>query len=180
LIGHSGDRFQEKAMKQDSANVDCKTEAPLFDSCLTTGNGEAGETKLLLQAFEMFTQASSSLESAFSQLQAKAQRLTEELEAKNLELEKSLREKQEVQNYLRTILERLPCGVFVLDEKGGLTLCNPMASEVLKPSRRQTSTIRKSRQPFLSAEIRNYLSASASEGRDKAEVEIPFGIGNKK
>ena len=40
---------------------------------------EAGETKLLLQAFELFTNASSSLESAFVQLQAHAQKLTEEL-----------------------------------------------------------------------------------------------------
>jgi signal transduction histidine kinase len=139
---------------------------------------ENGETGLLLQAFEMFTQASNSLESAFSQLQARAQRLTEELEAKNVELEKSLREKEEAQSYLRTILERLPCGVFVLDGRGDLTLCNPMASEVLEQSH-CISPDRHS-QPFLSSEMRDYLTASGSGDGCKNEVEIPIVNGDKK
>src|SRR5512138_292666 len=92
---------------------------------------EQRETKLLLQAFELFTNASSSLETAFVQLQAHAQKLTEELAAKNIELETSLREKQAAQNYLQRILERLPCGVLVLDKNGYPALCNPIALEVL-------------------------------------------------
>jgi signal transduction histidine kinase len=153
-------------------------EEPLFSSRLVSRNPETGETKLLLEAFEMFTQASSSLESAFSRLQAKAQSLTEELEVKNLQLERSLREKEEAQNYLSTILERLPCGVFVLDDKGNLALCNPMASEVLKQSPCKSAGIGKRRRPFLSAEMRNYLAASASEIGANAEMEIPFTSGN--
>jgi PAS domain S-box-containing protein len=162
-------------MAPELEGVGCETKPPAISSCLMSGNREAGETKLLLQAFEMFTQASSSLESAFSQLQARVQRLTEELEAKNLELERSLREKQEAQNYLRTILEKLPCGVFVLDQKGKLALCNPMASEVLEQSRTEKRT-----RPFLSAAMRNYLAASASENGARAEVEIPFAGKHKK
>lgn len=133
---------------------------------------EPGETKLLLQAFELFTNASSSLESAFVQLQAHAQKLTEELAAKNLELETSLREKQEAQNYLRTILERLPCGVFVLDEKGQPALCNPMALEVLEQNQGKSGGKRS--RPFLKAEIRKYLAASVSSDGRNAEVEVPF------
>jgi PAS domain S-box-containing protein len=150
-----------------------------FDSRLVQMNPVTGETQLLLEAFEMFTQASSSLESAFSRLQAKAQRLTEELESKNLELEISLREKEEAQTYLNTILERLPCGVFVLDDRGNLALCNPMASEVLRHSPGKSARMGKSRRPFLSAEMRNYLAASASESGAKEEMEIPFTNGNK-
>jgi len=167
-------------MASELRSVDQNSELPAFNSPTVHGNREAGETKLLLEAFEMFTQASSSLESAFSQLQAKAQRLTEELEAKNLELEKSVREKQEAQNYLRTILERLPCGVFVLDDKGNLSLCNPMASEVLRPAPRESAGNGKRRRPFLNAEMRNYLAASASRNGANAEVEIPLTSGNKK
>jgi PAS domain S-box-containing protein len=167
-------------MAPELESMGCESKTPVFDSCLAPGDREAGETKLLLQAFEMFTQASSSLESAFGQLQARAQRLTEELEAKNLELEKSLREKQEAQNYLRTILERLPCGVFVLDAEGNLALCNPMASEVLEQSRRRLPLGAKRTQPFLSTEMRNYLAASASEDGAKAEIEIPFSGRRKK
>jgi PAS domain S-box-containing protein len=131
--------------------------------------GLPGDTKLLLQAFETFTHASNSLESAFSQLQAQVQKLTEELEAKNIELEKSLREKQEAQNYLRTILERLPCGVFVLDRSGELALCNPMASEVLWQHRDNTQC---EKQTLLNSEIRNYLTASATADMSGTEIEI--------
>ncbi len=129
---------------------------------------QMGETKLLLEAFEMFTQASSSLESAFSQLQRRVQRLTEELECKNLELEKSLQEKDEAQNYLRTILERLPCGVFVLDEKGDLALCNPMAADFLGMRRRGDSA--------LSAAMRDNFNSAIGTG----EKEIPLGSGGRK
>jgi PAS domain S-box-containing protein len=167
-------------MASEPESVSREAKVPAFNSSFVQGNREAGETRLLMEAFEMFTQASSSLEVAFSQLQAKAQRLTDELEAKNLELEKSLREKQEAQNYLKRILENLPCGVFVLDEKGDLALCNPMASEVLNQSPSKSSGVGKRRRPFLSAGMRNYLAASASETGSHAEMEIPFTSGNKK
>jgi signal transduction histidine kinase len=154
------------------------TGAPVPNPIRAQKKPETGETGLLLQAFEMFTQASNSLESAFSQLQTRAQRLTEELEAKNIELEKSLREKEEAQSYLRTILERLPCGVFVLDWRGDLTLCNPMASEVLEQS--HCISPDKHNQPFLSSEMRDYLTASGPSGGCKEEVEIPIVNGDKK
>jgi PAS domain S-box-containing protein len=157
-----------------------ETKPPVFDASLKPETQVAGETGLLLQAFEMFTQASSSLESAFSQLQARAQKLTEELEAKNLELERSLREKEEAQNYLRTILERLPCGVVVLDNNGRLTLHNPMASEALEQSGIGSVQAEKSDQPLLSTEMRTFLTASASRDGAKAEIEIPIVSGDKK
>jgi PAS domain S-box-containing protein len=155
-----------------------RPETTAFNHCLAGENQEPGETKLLLQAFEKFTHASNSLESAFGQLRAHAQRLTEELEAKNVELEISLREKQEAQNYLRTILERLPCGVFVLDDKGDLALCNPMASEVLEQTRAKAGSGK--RKPFLSSEMRNFFLASASADATKADVEVPISRNNKK
>ena len=155
-----------------------RPETTAFNHCLAGENQEPGETKLLLQAFEKFTHASNSLESAFGQLRAHAQRLTEELEAKNVELEISLREKQEAQNYLRTILERLPCGVFVLDDRGDLALCNPMASEVLEQTRAKAGSGK--RKPFLSSEMRNFFLASASADATKADVEVPFSRNNKK
>jgi PAS domain S-box-containing protein len=175
-----GDGNGGNSMALDAENAGSKVESAAFNSSLIQEEPEARDSKLLLQAFEMFTQASSSLESAFGQLQARVQRLTEELEAKNLELQESLREKQEAQNYLRTILERLPCGVFVLDPKGNPTLCNPMASEVLNHKRSKSAGIGKRNQSFLSTGMRNYLVASACEEGAKAEIEIPFTGGRKK
>jgi PAS domain S-box-containing protein len=155
------------------------TEVGALNACLADETRDPAEAKLLLQAFQMFTHASSSLESAFSQLQAHAQRLTRELEAKNIQLETSLREKQEAQNYLKTILERLPCGVLVLDTKGDLALSNPMASEVFEHDGRKAGG-RKRIQTFLSAQMRNYLAASVSTDAPKVEVEIPFTRGGRK
>ena len=48
-----------------------------------TESKDSCESGLLLEAFQMFTQASSSLETAFHQLQARTRRLSEELAAKN-------------------------------------------------------------------------------------------------
>jgi PAS domain S-box-containing protein len=167
-------------MDRELENVGSQNETMAFHQYLEDGKRESGERNLLLQAFEIFTQASSSLESAFSQLQERAQRLTEELEAKNLELERSLREKEEVQNYLKTILERLPCGVFVLDPEGSLTLCNPMASEVLSESSNEFACGEETAQSFLSAEMRNHLTESVSNGYAKEDVEISIGSNHKK
>ncbi len=156
-------------MGQETGIIGSQSGAMLCHPCLEDGAGGNGES-LLLQAFEMFTQASSSLESAFSQLQARVDRLTRELEAKNIELECSLREKEDAQSYLKTILERLPCGVFVLDGEGSLTLCNPMASTVLEQS--HTELPDSGPKAFLNSEMRNHLSASVADSGGKQEVEI--------
>lgn len=136
------------------------------------------EAKLLLQAFETFTHASNALETAYSQLQAHARRLSEELAAKNLELEKSLLEKQQAQKYLRTILERLPCGVVVLDNDGRVDLCNPVASEVLGQALANAGS--RGDAPRLSARMRSLLAASAAADASKQEVEVAFVKNRKK
>ena len=167
-------------MATELEGIDRKTATPALDNCLAAEAREPAEKKLLMQAFEMFTHASSSLEIAFSQLQAHARRLTEELAAKNIELETSLREKQEAQNYLKTILERLPCGVFVLDNSGNLTLCNPMASEVLEQAQGKAGGRKGRNRPSLSIEMRNLFAASATAEAPKLEVEVPFVRGKRK
>jgi len=133
---------------------------------------QSGDAGLLIEAFRTFTLASNSLELTFGQLQSRVRRLTEELEAKNRELELSLREKQEAQEYLRTILEKLPCGVFVLEESGEMTLCNPMASEVLSEARGDAGRLR-------SDELRNLFAASAEGKREETEITLAAG-GEKK
>jgi PAS domain S-box-containing protein len=136
------------------------------------GKKESGEARLLLEAFEMFTQASNSLETAFQELQARTQQLSEKLAAKNRELKRSLREKEEVQNFLARILETLPCGVLVLDAAGKVTLCNPVAARILG----QTSAPRgRGRMPGRWNEaVQKYLTAYTAREDGSGEVEIPF------
>jgi len=161
-------------MASAADNIACGTNSPEHNSAVIQGGREAGEARLLLEAFEMFTQASSSLESAFQQLQVRAQRLSEELAAKNRELKKSLREKAEVQNYLKTILESLPCGVLVLDEGGRLTLCNPVASQLLDLPRTRPARTRNKGFTLQETPLHEYFEASASAETGKREVEISF------
>lgn len=131
---------------------------------------ELGETRLLLDAFETFTQASSSLESAYQQLQERTRRLSEELAAKNRELEQSLREKEEVQNHLARILETLPCGVLVMDHHGNLTLCNPVATQILEVQGPEESSYEEATGKVM----REYLAASSGHQTPGEEVEIPI------
>lgn len=163
-------------MASELESLGKKQDIPAASSLKPAGD----DTKLLLEAFEMFTHASGSLESAFTHLQARAQRLTEELEAKNIELGKSLFEKEQAQNYLKTILERLPCGVLVLDEEGDVTLCNHIASELLKCFKGKSREKGGHEDSFLSTRMRNYLAESVSSGRKQEELEIPFASGGKK
>jgi signal transduction histidine kinase len=125
------------------------------------------EASLLIEAFETFTQASSSLESAFSELQARTRRLSQQLAAKNRELKKSLREKEEVQNYLARILESLPCGVLVLDESNNVTLCNPVAARIL--SGRKLKSADAGRRA-----VKRYLDAFSARESGTGETEIPY------
>jgi signal transduction histidine kinase len=134
---------------------------------------ELGETRLLLDAFETFTQASSSLESAYQQLQQRAQRLSEELAAKNQELEQSLREKEEVQNHLARILESLPCGVLVMDHSGTVTLCNPVATQILEVQE-PTDDCCEPGSPGPGIVITEYLAAAESHRNLDEEIEIPI------
>jgi PAS domain S-box-containing protein len=140
--------------------------------------GVPEEAHLLLEAFQTFTKASDSLESAFQQLQARAQRLSEELEARNRELKKSLREKAEAQKYLRTILERLPCGVLVLDARGNVTLCNPVAGRLLgEPGSRTSRRSARARPPRNRSLLEYLVSPAARTPGKESEVTIDSGHG---
>jgi signal transduction histidine kinase len=139
----------------------------------TGADDSSAEKTLLLKAFEMFTQASGSLETAYQRLQAHARQLSEELENKNRELERSLAEKAEVQRFLASILERLPCGVLALDAQGSVILCNPMAAQILEqpPTREAVTGKRRRRRCRV---LRDYFAASVSKDGAGREVEMPF------
>jgi len=86
----------------------------------------------LTKAFLSFTQAAGSLERSYAQLQAEVVRLHQELERTNSELERSLEENLRVRRYLSRVLESLPCGVLVVNEKGEIQIANPEARKLLQ------------------------------------------------
>ena len=149
----------------------CRRDNPkLAGNSLRTA-GEGAEANLLLEAFQTFTQASSSLETAFLRLQERTRRLSQELAAKNRELKRSLREKEEVQNYLARILESLPCGVLVLDGEGGVSICNPVAARILGAA---AATRSRKKSNLLKAAVDRYLAAYAARETGHGEAEIPL------
>ncbi len=132
----------------------------------------AGEAGLLLEAFETFTRVSTSLESAFEQLKARAQRLSDELAVRNRQLKKSLRERAEARNYLRRILEHLPCGVVVLDMHGDVTLCNPVAAKLLGEPEVRSTRRRTGLRPLRNLGLRERLMTTSSgvDGPEESEM----------
>jgi len=86
----------------------------------------------LTKAFLTFTQAAGSLEKSYAQLQAEVVRLAHELERANTQLEQSLEDNVRVRRHLTRVLESLPCGVLVMNEKGKIQITNPEARKLLQ------------------------------------------------
>jgi two-component system sensor histidine kinase FlrB len=96
---------------------------------------EAGVVALdersLTRAFASFTEAASSLERAYVQLQAEVGRLRHELEDTNRDLAASLEENHRMRQHLNRILQGLPCGVLVTEAGGQVSLANPETRRLL-------------------------------------------------
>jgi len=88
-------------------------------------------SNLLIDAFSHFMQASSSLETAYQELQQHTRQLSLDLEQANRDLKQSLAEKERVESYLKNILQSLTRGVLVTDLSGAVVLCNRAASQQL-------------------------------------------------
>jgi len=164
-------------MATTAARLSRPIEAPDINPEIGANPDDARESRLLLQAFDMFTQASSSLESAFHQLQERTERLARELEFKNQELQTSLEEKEEVRNYLEAILECLPCGVVALDRRGSVMLSNPVASGILELPKPDLSRTRTARRPSKNPILRTFLEMADRPAEGCGELEFPIRKG---
>jgi PAS domain S-box-containing protein len=82
---------------------------------------------LLQQTFESFNKATADLQQAYARLEKRFANLNQKLEEKNLQLLKTVAEKEETKNYLQNILESLINGVIVTDLKGKIQTMNQCA-----------------------------------------------------
>ncbi len=85
----------------------------------------------LARAFLSFSQAASSLEHSYSQLQSEIRRLRRELAETHHDLDSSREEIHRVRRYSKQILEGLPCGVLVIAQDGTVALSNPETERLL-------------------------------------------------
>lgn len=88
----------------------------------------------LQRAFDVFNQVSLELTQAYEALQAKVESLTAELAVANGELRRQYREKEALSERLSLLLDALPAGVVVLDERGAVCEANPAARSFLTES----------------------------------------------
>lgn len=100
----------------------------------------AGDQYHFLQkSFHEFNQATERLQNAFTNLERKFEEINKELEYKNQELKRTVREKEEVKDYLRNILESLTTGVVVTDLTGSITTLNRCAETFFGISQNQVT-----------------------------------------
>ena len=85
----------------------------------------------LAEVFGTFIATASRMEISYGQLQGEVAQLRHELEERNVALESSLAETQAVRTALHRILEALPCGVIVINQKSNaISLINPEAKRL--------------------------------------------------
>lgn len=85
------------------------------------------DARELEAAFALFSEASSQLATAYTELQGRVERLAQELAVANGELRRQFLEKEALSERLRLLLDALPGGVVVLDGSGTVVEANPAA-----------------------------------------------------
>ncbi|VAW59171.1 Flagellar sensor histidine kinase FleS [hydrothermal vent metagenome] len=88
----------------------------------------------LVAAFEQFGRLSDQLQQSYQELDSRAAELTEQLASAQNERLKQLAEKEQLANHLQTLLNALPAGVLLVDEKGVIKTANPAAELFLEQS----------------------------------------------
>ncbi len=83
------------------------------------------------QALSLFDQLSSQLTSSYRTLEQKVSQLRHDLSEEECQREAQFKEKEALATRLSTLLEILPAGVVLLDDKGRVTECNPAAIDLL-------------------------------------------------
>ncbi len=90
------------------------------------------ELELLKEAFEKFVKASESLKKSYESLKKKYLSLEKELKITNKKLKESLKEKEKLSSYLKSIIESMNSGVICFKENGEITLFNDFSKNYIK------------------------------------------------
>jgi two-component system, sensor histidine kinase FlrB len=86
---------------------------------------------LLADAFSDFIATSSRLEGSYRQLQAEVRGLGLELAERNAELNTSLAQNERMRLALQQVVDSMPCGVMVIEQKGEISMINPETGRLL-------------------------------------------------
>ncbi len=125
---------------------------------------ETKDGRLLLEAFNVFASASSSLEAAYRRLEKRMRELSREL--------------GESQDYLNNVLEQLPCGVIAVNPAGKITLCNRLARKLLHLAGRNKLLGRNYARVFGSHPIARLVEESLKPHPPAGEIEMASQAGS--
>lgn len=89
------------------------------------------EISALVDAFRYFNETAANLNVAYQRLEARVIDLNRELEEKDHQLYKRLRELDRVTRYLSNLVESLSSGVIAIDMEGNITIMNRAAAEMI-------------------------------------------------
>jgi len=89
------------------------------------------EVRAFAESYSLFNEALAKLQASHRALEGRFDTLNRELEATNLELQRSLAEKERLSTRLEDILESLGSGVLVVDAQGRITRFNRAAADIL-------------------------------------------------
>ncbi len=103
---------------------------PLPDNTLKLGQTSAQLEEVFADSYILFSETTRRYMEAYKKLEEQFEFLNVKLEETNLELRKSLEEKDRVSNYLNNILESMSGGVLVVDLDGCITLFNEAAETI--------------------------------------------------
>ncbi|HEY5717547.1 MAG TPA: ATP-binding protein [Motiliproteus sp.] len=85
----------------------------------------------LAESFRQFNQMSEQLASAYAELEQHVESLQAQLATAHQRHEQEVAEKEQASRRLQSLLQLLPAGVVVLDNRGRVQACNPAAEELL-------------------------------------------------
>ena len=111
---------------QQSANTQTDNRAINLD------NESMQNPAQLVAAFEQFGRLSDQLQQSYQELDNRALELSEQLASAQNERLIQLAEKEQLAHSLQTLLNALPAGVLLVDEKGIITTANPAAELFLE------------------------------------------------
>jgi len=109
---------------------------------ISSSSAQYLKAKDLVQVIEHFNQVTLDFKAAYEKLEARVAELNLELEQKNAELSLSLREVNNLKNYLDNILESMSAGVICTDLEGRITLFNRAAEKITGYSTAQVMGVR--------------------------------------
>ena len=84
----------------------------------------------LTEVFQSFNVSAEKLNIAYSELEKKLETVNKELEDTNIQLSQSLKEKEQLHNYLASILESMNAGVVAIALAGEITIFNHVAESL--------------------------------------------------